>query len=239
MVPLTSSLCSCPPAPRHPVPPWLAEVWHTLGHIPWSTSPAVSHQNHLILWHRVHSGHRNLEQGWRWHFPASFQPGTNSWSKACREQLQLEHPWQEAGFRTGHLPAGWVSQGESSTAGLCCSSPSLLSAMLQGHPKIQVSVVGTTSGQSLCLQVAAPVQGSVFVPGLAHPGVPPCPGAGHSPAAALPFMAQGLPGVCRDTRSRGLVPCSHKVCAKVWPLLRQHGMATQAEGLIVGSGLTS
>lgn len=62
MVPLTSSLCSCPPAPRHPVPPWLAEVWHTLGHIPWSTSPAVSHQNHLILWHRVHSGHRNLSR---------------------------------------------------------------------------------------------------------------------------------------------------------------------------------
>lgn len=164
------------------------------------------------------------------------QPASSLAQTHGAKPAESSYSWSTLGKRQD---SGLGTSQQGGCPRLCCSSPSLLSAMLQGHPKIQVSVVGTTSGQSLCLQVAAPVQGSVFVPGLAHPGVPPCPGAWHSPAAALPFMAQGLPGVCRDTRSRGLVPCSHKVCAKVWPLLRQHGMATQAEGLIVGSGLTS
>lgn len=124
----------------------------------------------------------------------------------------------------------WVSvPGESSTARLCLGNPTLLGAMVQGHPKIQLSVVGTTSRLSLCHQVAAPARGSVPVLGLAH--------AGHSPAAACDG-GLGAPGVCGDTGSRGLVPGSHKVCAKVWPLLLQRGMelrAAQAEGLMVGS----
>lgn len=235
MVPLTSSLCSCPPAPRHPVPLWLAEVWHTLGHIPWSTSPAVSHQNHLLLWHRVYSGHRNLSRVGG----AISQPASSLAQTHGAKPAESSYSWSTLG-KSQDSGLGTSQQGGCPR--VCCSSPSLLSAMLQGHPKIQGSVVGTTSARSLCLQVAAPVQGSVFVPGLAHPGVPPCPGAGHSPAAALPLMAQGLPGVCRDTRSRGSVLCSHKVCAKVWLLLLQRGrelMAAQAEGLMVGSRLTS
>lgn len=107
--------------------------------------------------------------------------------------------------------------------------------MMQGHPKIQVSVVGTTSRLSLCHQVAAPVQGPVFVPGLAHPDLPPRPGAcdlwpggslgcAETPGAELWYLAE----------SQGE--------AKLWPLPLQHGMelkAAQAEGLMVRSGVTS
>lgn len=132
--------------------------------------------------------------------------------------------------------------GYAAVASACPVPLGRASAMVQGHAKIQVSMAGTASRLSLCHQVAAPVQG------ICH-----CARSGTSrsatvsrcwaqPCSSLRFMARGLPGVCRDTWSRGLVPCSHKVCAKVWPLLLQHGTelkAAQAEGLMVGSGLTS
>lgn len=84
--------------------------------------------------------------------------------------------------------------GYAAVASACPVPLGRASAMVQGHPKIQVSMAGTTSRLSLCHQVAAPVQGSVIVPGLARPDLPPCPGAGHSPAAACDLWPGGSLG---------------------------------------------
>lgn len=111
MVPLTSSLCSCPPAPRHPVPLCAGRgVAHTGTHpqledVQLCTSPAVPHQSHLILGHRARSGHRKLSRvggGISW--PNSSLAQTNG-MKPVESSYSWEHPWQEPGFRAGQAPS--------------------------------------------------------------------------------------------------------------------------------------
>lgn len=124
---------------------------------------------------------------------------------------------------------GWASsqqgesQGESSTARLCSSSPSLLSAMGQSQCHGQVTRA-TPKSRSLWLARHQECPCATRWQ-LLFRDLPLCR-VWHiltchrvlvlGTALQLPVIyGPGLPGVCRDTGSTGLVPCSHKVRAKV------------------------